>query len=162
MIKVSKIINTRGLKGECKMFLYTDDPNHRFQKGRILYLDQKEPMEVLSFSMQKGFGYIKFAGITSIEQAETLKEHDLWIKKEELPDLEEGHFYYFQLMDCKVYNTQRETLGTVTDILQTGAQPVLRIENGEDSFLCPYAPVFIKEVDIEQKEIVIEEMEGLR
>ena len=35
MIKVAQIINTHGLKGECKLYLVTDDPEHRFEKGRV-------------------------------------------------------------------------------------------------------------------------------
>lgn len=156
------MINTRGLKGEIKLYLYTDDPDHRFHNGQILYVDQKDPVTIRSFSMHKGFGYVRLQGVDTIEQAELLKEHDLYIKKEDLPSLESGHYYYYQLMDCDVYNRENEYLGRVTDLLETGVHPVLRIEDGNHSFLCPYAPAFIVSVDPQEKKIVIEEMEGLR
>lgn len=162
MIKVATIINTHGLKGECKLYLVTDDTVHRFKKGRELWIDEKEPVHVSSFREQKGFGYVKFDEITTIEQAEQYKTKSLYIKKEDLPELDADEFYYHELMDCVVYNTNQEELGKVVDILETGANLVLRIQHGNQSFLLPFVEVFVKEVDKEKKKITIEEMEGLR
>ncbi len=162
MIKVATIINTHGLKGDCKLMLNTDDIKHRFKKGRILYLEDKTPLEVQTFRIQKGFGYCHFKEITSIEEAEKLKTKSLWIPKSELPTLEEGHYYYFEFMDCDVENDEGQYLGKVVDILETGANIVFRIQDATSSFLCPYVPTFIKSVDVDQKKIVIHEMEGLR
>lgn len=162
MIKVAKIINTRGLKGECKLYLYTDSPDHRFKKGQTLYVEKEQPLNVLSFSMHKGFGFVKFDQITTIEQAQSLKTKDLYISKEDLPKLDKGHYYYHELMDCDVVNQDNQPLGKVTDILETGVHPVLRIGSGKQSILVPYVPTFIVKVDIEKKMIVIQEMEGLR
>lgn len=162
MVKVATIINTHGLKGECKLYLYTDDPKHRFKKGRQLQLDTQDVLTVESFRIQKGFGYVKFAEISSIEQAESLKKKHLWISEDDLPKLEEGHYYYYELMHCNVYNTKNESLGVVSDILETGANIVLRVSKGKDSFLVPYVPAFIQSVNPDQKKIIIKEMKGLR
>ncbi len=162
MIKVATIINTHGLKGDCKLKLFTDDYEHRFKKGRTLYLDDGTSLKVVSFRLQKGFGYCHFESISSIEQAELLKTKSLWIKKEDLPKLDDGQVYYYQLMDCDVYNDQNKYLGKVVDILETGANPILRVKNKDQSFLCPYVPSFIQAVDVDDKVIKIIEMEGLR
>lgn len=162
MVKVATIINTHGLKGECKLYLFTDDVNHRFEKGRHLQLENGQEMIVQSFRMQKGFGYAKFEGITTIEEAEKLKQSTLWISEEDLPPLEDGHYYYFELMNCKVFNQKEECLGEVLDILETGANLVLRIGDKKSNFLCPYVPTFIESVDVSTKTIRIKEMDGLR
>ena len=162
MVKVAKIINTHGLKGECKLYLITDDVYDRFQTGRELYLADQTKMVVQSFRMQKGFGYVKFEGITTIEQAEALKTKDLFIPISDLPPLPEGHYYFYDLMDCDVYNAQGERLGKVLEILETGANLVLRIGTKEENFLCPYVPTFIQLVDVDEKKIIIQEMAGLR
>ncbi|MCI6087825.1 MAG: ribosome maturation factor RimM [Absicoccus porci] len=162
MVKVAKIINTHGLKGECKLYLITDDVDDRFQIGRELYLADNTKMTVQSFRMQKGFGYAKFEGITTIEQAEALKTKDLFIPISELPPLPEGHYYFYELMDCDVYNTDGEALGKVLEILETGANLVLRIGTKEKNFLCAYVPTFIQSVDVNEKKIIIKEMAGLR
>ena len=162
MIKVGEIINTRGLKGEVKLNILTDDFEHRFSKGRVLYIDRKIPVTVKSFGMHKGFGYCLFKEISDINDAEKWKTHSLWIKKEDLPKLEEGTYYYHELMGCTCFNENHEECGTVTDILETGAHIVLRVTQDDASFLLPFVPAFIQSVDIDQKIIVFKEMEGLR
>lgn len=162
MVKVATIINTHGLKGECKLYLNTDDAKHRFEKGRELLFKDGSTIKVISYREQKGFGYCKFEGIDTIEKAETLKTKELFIKKEDLPELEEGEFYYHQLIDCLVFNEENEELGKVTDILETGANLVLRVSKDKKNFLLPFVDAFLVDVDIEDKKIVIKEMEGLR
>lgn len=162
MIKVGKIINTHALKGECKIYLVTDEAFERFEKGKKLYLKDGSSLTVKQFRIQKGFGYCFFEGIDSIEKAEKLKNEDLWIHKKDLPELDEDTFYYHELMNCMVLNQKNEELGTVVDILETGANLVLRVKKENHSFLVPFVSAFIENVDIENKKIQIIEMEGLR
>ena len=53
MIKVAQIINTHGLKGECKLYLVTDDPQHRFEKGRVLHLEDGRTLTVVRYREQR-------------------------------------------------------------------------------------------------------------
>ena len=162
MIKVAQIINTHGLKGECKLYLVTDDPQHRFEKGRVLHLEDGRTLTVVRYRGQKGFGYCYFEGIDSIEKAEQLKTKNLFIAKDDLPELEEGQYYYHELMNCTVYNEEKENLGEVVDILETGANLVLRVKSKNTSFLLPFVPAFIVDVNKDTHEIIIREMDGLR
>lgn len=165
MIRIAKIINTRGLKGECKVMLFTDQEDVRFAKGNTLYLADHTKLTVDNYSVYKGFGYVRFKEITTIEQAEKLKNQTLYLPEEELSELEEGEYYYHQLNGCDVYTTEGELTGKVTDILETGANLVLRITDPKDkkkSYLLPFVEAFVRTVDPEEKEIVIEDMEGLR
>lgn len=162
MIRIAQIINTRGLKGECKLKLFTDQDDLRFVKGKPMYLDETRKLTVKSYSTYKGFGYVYFDEITSIEQAEALKGKTLYLPKEELSELEEDEFYYHELDGCHVFNEKGEDTGVVTDILETGANLVLRVKNGEQQYLLPFVNAFVKEVDPKEKKIVIEEQAGLR
>ena len=101
MVKVATIINTHGLKGECKLYLSTDDVQSRFAKGNCLYLEDGKKLTVQSFRMQKGFAYVKFEEIQSIDEAEKFKQSILWIKESDLAPLEDGHYYYFELMNIQ-------------------------------------------------------------
>lgn len=161
MLRVATIINTHGLKGECKLYIHTDQPQERFKKGNILYLQDGTELEVISYREQKGFGYCKFVGVDTIEKAETLKTREVFIKKSDLPKSED-EYYYYELVDCEVFNEQEEYLGKVSDILETGVNLVLRIQDGKKSFLLPFVDAFLIDVDVEQKKITIKEMEGLR
>ena len=162
MIKVAQIINTHGLKGECKLYLVTDDPQHRFEKGRVLHLEDGRTLTVVRYREQKDFGYCYFEGIDSIEKAEQLKTKNLFIAQDDLPELEEGQYYYHELMNCTVYNEEKENLGEFVDILETGANLVLRVKSKNTSFLLPFVPAFIVDVNKDTHEIIIREMDGLR
>lgn len=162
MLKAAEIINTRGLKGEMKLRVLTDEPQDRFAKGRIVWLDEKTPLHVVKYSESKGFGYLQAEEITTIEQAEKLKTHLLYVRQEDLPDPEEGEYYYHELMGCRVLTDDQEETGTVTDILETGANLVLRVTKDESSYLLPFVDAFVEDVDRDQKIIHIHDMEGLR
>ncbi len=165
MVKVAKIINTRGLKGECKLYLYTDQADERFAKGTVLYIngDKDQPVHPVSYSEYKGFGYARFEEVPDINEAEKLKGLDLYISKEDLPENEEDEFYYSDLDGLTAVDTTGTELGQVSDILETGAtHPILRISHGAESFMVPFAEAFVEEVDLDEGRIVIRMMEGLR
>lgn len=162
MIRIAKIINTHALKGECKLYLYTDDPQARFVPGTEFSLPDGRKLVLERFRMQKGFGYAFFRGIDTIEKAEALKGSLLELPKEALGEPGEGEYYYHQLADSSVWNTEGQELGTVTDILETGANLVLRVSGKDGKFLVPFVDAFIQEVDVENRKIIIREMEGLR
>ncbi|OLU36237.1 ribosome maturation factor RimM [Ileibacterium valens] len=165
MIKVAKIINTRGLKGECKLYLYTDQARDRFSQGVVLYEngDRNQPIHPISYSEYKGFGYAKFKEIADIDQAKQHQGMDLYLSKEDLPESDEDEFYYSDLNGLHAIDQNGEDLGKVSDILETGAtHPILRISKGSQSFMVPFAEAFVEEVDLEAGQIVIHMMEGLR
>lgn len=162
MIRIATIINTHALKGECKLYLHTDDPAARFAPGTVFTLDDGQKLRLAKFRMQKGFGYACFDGIDTVEKAQALKNRVLELSEEELGDPGEGEYYYHQLAHSTVFNTEGEELGQVTDLLETGAQLVLRVTKGKSRFLVPFVDAFIEEVDVPGKRIVIREMDGLR
>lgn len=162
MIRIAKIINTRGLKGECKLMLFTDQDELRFQPGNHLYLADGRKLEVERYSLYKGFGYVYFKGVNRLEEAEELKNQELYLPPEELSELEEGEYYYHELNGCKVLTQEGEDTGTVTDILETGANLVLRVKNGKSQYLLPFVDAFVKDVDVDSKTITIVDMDGLR
>ncbi len=162
MIRIAEVINTRGLKGECKLRLFTDQEDLRFQKGNHLYTQEGQKLTVERYSVYKGFGYAFFKEISSIEEAEKLKGQMLGLPKEELTQLEEDEYYYHELMGCHVYNEQGQDTGKVIAILETGANLVLRVQGKEKQYLLPFVDAFVLEVDPLNKIITIQEQEGLR
>jgi len=62
----------------------------------------------------------------------------------------------------EVFNEKKEALGIVSDLLETGANLVLRVKTNDGSFLVPFVDAFVEDVNVEDKTICIKEMEGLR
>ena len=68
---------------------------------------------------------------------------------------------YSDLMDCDVYTSEAVYVGRVVDVLETGAHAVLRVQRETDSVLIPFVHAIVASLDVDEKRIVIEEMEGL-
>ncbi|PLR77717.1 ribosome maturation factor RimM [Bacillus sp. V3-13] len=164
---VGKIVNTHGIKGEVRVISRTDFPEKRYKPGNRLYLflgDDKEPVEltVASHRTHKNFDLLTFEGYENISEAEKMKGGLLKISESQLGSLDEGEFFFHEIIGCEVLTTAGEKIGIVKEILTPGANDVwvVKGKDGKD-ILIPYIDDIVKEVDINEKTIVIEPMDGL-
>lgn len=160
-IKIGVIVNTHGLKGEVKVKSFSDFNDIRFCKGNYLmlaYHGELINLKINSSREHKGMLLLTFEGLNNIDQVEKYRDCELFIDKNDLHELDEDEVYYFDLMGCQVYLEDGSELGYVNDVLETGANAVLRVN---DKILIPYVKAFIKEADIKNKKIVIYKVDGL-
>ena len=165
-LKVGKIVNTHALKGEVKVISSTDFEEERFKKGTKLLITRGnqvvEEVEVESYRNHKNALLVKFIGIDTIEQAEKFKNLQLKIDSENVGELEENEFYFHEIIGCQVFDENNKLLGEIIEILTPGANDVwvIKSENGKE-ILIPYIEDVVKKVDIANKKVDIEVMEGL-
>ncbi|GAA3634432.1 ribosome maturation factor RimM [Lactobacillus hamsteri] len=163
---VAKIINTHGLNGELKVSLITDFPEERFSAGSELALkdDTDRVLTVKKGRPFKQFWLVEFEEITDIDQAEKLKGKTLVISEANQQELPEGVYYYRDIMGCQVIdNDSNEEIGEITDIESPGANDIWLVkEKNGNEFWLPYIKDVVKKVDVENKKIYVELMEGLR
>ena len=158
-LKVGKIVNTHSLKGEVKVISSTDFEEQRFEKGSELLITRGnqviKEVVVESYRTHKNNLLVKFVGIDTIEEAEKLKNLQIKIDSENIGELEENEFYFHEIIGCK-------SLGEIIEILTPGANDVwvIKGQNGKE-ILIPYIEDVVKKIDIENKKIDIEVMEGL-
>lgn len=165
-LKVGKIVNTHSLKGEVKVISSTDFEEERFKKGSKLLITRGNQLirevVVQSYRNHKNFLLVKFEGIDSVEEAEKLKNLQIKIDSDEVEELEENEFYFHQIIGCEVFDENDKNLGEIIDILTPGANDVwvIKGENGKE-ILIPYIEDVVKKIDITNKKVNIEVMEGL-
>ncbi len=166
MFKVGKIVNTHGIRGEVKVLRITDFAE-RFTRGNSLYIANAEgsliKVTIDGHRMHKGFDLLHFSGYDNINDVEGFKGAFLKIDDSQLTELADGEFYYHEIIGCKVFSlTTKEELGVIKEILSPGANDVWVIKQkaGKD-LLIPYIPDVVKDIDVDQKRIMIEPMEGL-
>ena len=165
MFTIGKIINTHGIKGEVKVKQITDFME-RFNVGSVIYLidtnEQIIPLEIASVRTQKDYLLIRFTGYDSINEVESFKGLMLKIKNEQLTPLNEHEFYFHEIIGCTVSDLCGTKIGVVDSILTPGANDVWVIKDDQHKeFLIPYIQDVVKEIDVENKQITIEPMEGL-
>ena len=166
---VGRIVNTHGIRGEVRVLSTTDFEDVRFAVGNKLAAfkkDDKKPIWVTIESVRrhKNFILLTFEGYNNINFVEPFKEGLLKVSKDQLDEdvLEENEYYYFEIIGCEVFSEEGEQIGTITEILETGANDVWEVKasNGKKHYI-PYIEDVVKEIDVEEKKIVIHVLEGL-
>lgn len=164
---VGKIVNTHGIKGEVRVISRTDFADERYKVGNTLFLFQASndaplKLKITSHRKHKNFDLLTFEGFYNVNQVEAFKEGVLKVPESYLSDLEDGEYYYHEIIGCKVSTTAGEEIGTIREILTPGANDVwvIQAKKGKD-ILIPYIEDVVKEINIEEKTIIIELMEGL-
>ncbi len=161
-LAVGKMRHAHGVHGEMLMEVFTDFPE-RLQPGIFLYLGQ----EVLQLRLikcrqhRKGL-LITFEGYSTPEDVSRFRNQIVYVKTVDLPPLADGEYYHHQLIGLRVVTGAGETIGTVTEILETGASDVLVIlsESGPE-VLIPVVDSFIKGVDLNRREITVQLIPGM-
>ena len=132
-----------------------------FEIGRRVIISGLET-EIETFRRQHGRCVVKFQGIDSISEAEKYIGSEIKISKGALPALERGWFYTFQLKGSSVFTTQGEYIGIVTDVLGAGGSEILKVDHENEETLIPFAQSYMKDIDLDQRRIVVDLPEGLR
>ena len=148
-LEVGKILNTHGVRGELKIQPWLDAPQ-LFQALPQLFVNGKS-YTVQSVRMQGANVLVLLEGITSIDDALPLKGRVASAKREDIP-LEEG---------LKAKNIETgEYFGTVTEISEYPAHDVYVVE-GENTYLIPDVPAFVKELNVAEGYIAFQVLEGM-
>lgn len=168
LFNVGVIVNTHGIRGDLKVLSKTDFPDERFARGNELLMINEQTNEqikviVESCREQKGMFYIHFNGFNNINEVEKYKGWVLKISEEQQGELEEGEYFYHQIIDCEVVTDEGEELGKITDILSPGANDVwvVKPHNKGKEILLPVIDPVIINVDVKQKKVLVHIIEGL-
>ncbi|MCL1936064.1 MAG: ribosome maturation factor RimM [Defluviitaleaceae bacterium] len=160
---IGKIINTHGLKGDVKIYPYTDDKK-RFEKLKEVFLihenmnKEANIKEIENVRYQKDIILLKFKGIDNIENAESLKGYILKIPKSDAILLEEDEYFIKDLYGLNVTNNAGEYIGCLEDIIFTGANDVYVIKNIEtkEEILIPAIKKYVLKIDLLNKMMIVE------
>src|SRR5699024_2935201 len=105
---------------------------------------------------------VQFEGYESIQQVEEWKGSHLYIKASQQKQLKENEYYYHEIIGCEMVTTEGMRLGEITSILESSGNDVANDQNEKkQENLISYIGEFVKIVDVQNKKVTIELMEGL-
>ncbi len=165
MIKIGKLVNTHGIKGEMRIRSNSDFKDIRFQVGAELYVKTKQGVETLIIARHyehKTFDIVSFEGFTNINEVLKYKNLDVYARELSNDDLEEGEYFNSQLVGLTIINQHEEKIGKVQEVVENPGSNLLRVKFEEKKYLIPFNERFIKDVDLAEQVIYIEEIGGLR
>ena len=151
-IKIAKIVNAVGLRGEVKVYNYSDDRERFEDLDEIIVSGKQETVrKIQGVRYQGNMVILILEGVNDRNAAEALKESDVYITEDDLRELPEDTFYVRDLIGMKVIDDGvYGEIGTLRDVIQNTSQDVyaVRTPEGKD-ILIPAVKDFIKEVDME-------------
>ncbi|QGG56680.1 ribosome maturation factor RimM [Paenibacillus sp. B01] len=164
---VGEIANTHGIRGELKIVPHTDFAERRFAPGSKLSIQKDGQqgavlVEVQNARSHKNVYIVKLKGYEHINDVEKFKGSLLKISAEQRDALDEGEFYYSDIIGSEVVTEDGERLGVVTEILRPGANDVwvVELESGKE-LLLPYIDDVVRKVNVRAKQITVRLLEGL-
>jgi 16S rRNA processing protein RimM len=159
-IAVGRINSTWGLRGHVKVTPLTSNPN-RFNPGTTLIV-KGQPTTVVDLNTSQGYPIVKFDGYPDATAAESLRGGLIEIDEAALPPLPEGEYYLHDLEGLDVVTRDGEAVGTLIEVLTTGANDVYVIRRaGKPNALVPAIPDVVLSVNLEARTMTIEAMPGL-
>ena len=187
-IALGRLVNTHGVRGELRLLPYAF-PCPTIRKGLVVQLQNphnpkdlkdlpKDPNEssgkccsavIEKVRLHKPFVLIALEGISSREQAHALRDMIVAVEEHELPPLQDGEFYYYQVIGLTVLTTSGEELGTIEEVFFSGGHSggndvghdVWVVQKGKQEYLIPATEEIVRRIDIPNKQAVIEPLDGL-
>lgn len=165
-VSLGVIKDSFGLDGTMKIYSTTSNQAQRYKAGSKVFLynpqtNERKELNVVKYRQNGPFDFVKVEELNSPEEIKELKGQEIHAIKDDI-SLEKGMYFYSDLKGCEVVDKDNNILGTVKEVEEYPAQLTLRVgRKGKSDFFVPFVKQFIKSVDIENKRILIEIIEGL-
>lgn len=159
-IYIGEIVNTHGLKGELKIRSDFKYKKNIFVPGFKLYINnRKEEVIIHSHRTFKDFDLVAFEDHLDINEVLGYKGEKAFINKDDVV-LADNQYLADDLIGLKCY-ADEAYIGDVVEIINNKASDIFIIRNGEKEFMVPYVDQFVNKIDVPNKTLIINNMEGL-
>ena len=164
LIPLGRVANTHGVHGEIRLLPYAF-PCQILVKGLTIFLLQEDgethPYTIAGVRLHRPFVLLKLETIDSLELAENLREKVLAVEEAVLPPVQDGEFYYYQVVGLPVRTTAGREIGAISQVFFSGGHDIWVVREGKKEYLIPVTEEIVRVIDIPGRQIVIEPIEGL-
>ena len=159
-IAVGRINGVWGMKGHVKVFPLSTNPE-RLKADSVVFVGGR-PTKILEVVTPQGYPIVRFQGYPDRTAAERLRDTLIEIDEADLPPLPDGEYYVDDLAGLDVVTIEGEAVGSLTEVLGTGANDVYVVTRpGKKDALIPAIGDIVISVDLEAKRMVIDAVPGL-
>ena len=156
-LTIGTILAPHGVRGEFKLYLHSDEPEHLQTLKRVYLGDEPSPRSVLGVRLHAGAALMRLQGISTPESVEQFRGFPLRIPGADARPLAANEYFLYQVIGLEVFDEGGHRLGRVADVMETGANDVLVIapEDGGADMLLPSVPEVIIAMEPEAGRIVV-------
>ncbi len=160
MIKIGDVVNAVGLRGELKIYPYSEN-KERFETLKNVYFNDAE-VKIEQVRYKDNLVILKIQGVDDRTSAEACKGIEVFMNDEDLEELPEGTYYVKDILGYSVEDRNRGPIGILKDVRDNGAQNLFIIEkNNGGELLVPAVEEFFTGVDLVRKVILVDLIEGM-
>ncbi|MBR1865677.1 MAG: 16S rRNA processing protein RimM [Lachnospiraceae bacterium] len=164
LFQIGVITSTHGIKGEVKVFPTTDD-NNRFKKLKdclIEYKGELLPIRAESCKFFKNMVILKFEDIDHINDVEKYRQCKLFVDRNHAVPLKEDEYFMADLLGLSVVTEDGRQLGSLVDIIQTGANDVyVIVDEAKREWLIPAIKDCILNIEVDKSEMTVRLLKGM-
>lgn len=164
LIEIGKVVRSQGLKGRVRVLSYMQSPDALEGVTDLLVgatsVDAKK-YRLDVFQPGAGLLVLKLQGVDDRDAADGLKGCHVWADAEKMKPLEDGEYYWSDLMGLDVVDENDEPLGRIASIFPTGSNDVYVCKNGDREIMLPAVESVIKKIDLKRRVIVVSLPEGI-
>ncbi len=155
-IIIGKIVAPHGVRGDIRIMPLTEKPELMLDLDYLL-LEGGKKLTVKNARFHKRMLLVTVEEVHNMNEAELLRDKNIYIKAEDLPALEEDQYYVADLVGIPVYDLDGAQIGTFKDSLSTGSNDVyvIAVPSAKD-ILVPALKEYFKEINLAEKRIVVQ------
>ena len=164
LIAVGRITGTHGIRGQLRMQSYSGNLESLKAARQVILRQANGNLHEYELRRAAGHGnavLLTLAECDNINQVLGLVGSELCLQRGQLPPPEEGEYYWHDLLGLTVITDSGQALGSITDILETGANDIYVVTGKEREYLIPAVASVIAKVDLAARTMTITPLEGL-
>ena len=160
-LEAGKVVTTHGIRGEVKIMPYTDTPELLAEFDRLFIGKNKDELIIERSRVFKNMVIAKIEGVDTPEAAEKLRNKLLYMHRDDL-ELDDDTYFIQDLIGIEVRDADSgKVYGTISDVMQTGANDVYVIKGSDREYLVPAIADVVVSTDIDENIMTIRPLDGL-
>lgn len=160
--KIGYILKTHGLKGEVTLTIENDGPEDLSEVKSVFVEKDKRliPYFIQSVSHRGAKAFVKFEDVDTIEEAEKIIKHAVYLEKSNRPKSGRGAFYNDEIIGFHILDEKDESLGSVIEIMQAGPNRLIVMDHHGKEVLIPVNSPFITSINKSKKTVSVNLPDG--
>ena len=159
---IAEITSPHGVRGQVKLRLFAEDPDLLFVDGGLFDETASHFFEFVSVQPHKNGFLATVKDMSTREAAQAVRQTKLYIRRDQLPQVEENEFYHVDLIGLHVQDQNKQVLGRIKAIQNFGASDILEIQRqGQKDLLLPFHGETVVDVQLDKGYVVVHVPDGL-
>ena len=155
-VEIGSILGPHGINGQVKIKSFTEVPEGMFLYKNLFIGNEQKPIKIKLVRKIKQNLICIVENIKTRNEAETIRNLILYVKRDEFPILNDNEFYQRDLLNFEVFNLKRESFGFIISFNDFGGGQLVEVENLNKRFYLPIGKTFLKNINYQDREVILD------